>query len=115
MKIQKTEYVPLPMGEYSAIVSDVTAETGQFGPQVKFRFELTQKNFEGKTLLGWCSATYSPKSKLWVWAKAMLGTNPAEFDSDQVIGRQVRLAVLARLGEDGQVHNKVDGLLPMPF
>ena len=71
LKVQTYETVDA--GMYPARVADVVwDENGQFGPQVKAIFELTEEEVAGKTLVGWASAKLSPKSKLYGWVSALL-------------------------------------------
>ena len=40
IKIDQTKYEPVPTGRYSAKIVDIEETEGQFGPQLKFTFEL---------------------------------------------------------------------------
>ncbi len=69
--VKQTRIETLPEGVYEAIIAKIEAADGQFGPQLKFTFELTEP--EGKTLTGWCSQSFNVKSKLYAWTRAALG------------------------------------------
>ena len=118
IQVTRTETQPLPAGLYAATIEGITQEEGKFGPQLKTKFLIEEEGFEGKTLTGWASLTFSPKSKLFGWIKAAVfsGREIPEtykvFDSDQLIGRRVFLSVTTEKGSDGELYNKVKDLLP---
>ncbi len=89
IKISQTKYEPVPEGIYPATIEAIEAETGEFGPQLKFKFQLEpfQGFDDGKQLYAWCSRKFSPKSKLYAWTAALLGKIPADytFDSDDLL------------------------------
>lgn len=99
-------------GEYPARVVSIEEADGQFGPQLKWKFELTGPDTSGKTLSAWCSQNFSIKSKLYAWTLAAFGGNPIPetyaFDSDDVIGRNVRLVVVVKAKADGSEFSKID-------
>ena len=109
IRIKKTVYVPLKMGEYDAEVLDIETEDGQFGEQLKFAFSLDN---EDKTLHGWCSFKYSDKTKLYAWTKAILGSAPDEFSSAALIGKRCVLAVVQKVKDDGATFNRIEAVLP---
>lgn len=110
--VQQTAYELLEAGEYPATIVEVLAEEGQFGPQLKFKFQLD----DGRTLLGWCSQTFSPKSKLYNWTKAAFGGSEIprtyNLNTDHLQGRGVRLFVTVEPGRDGE-YNKISNVLPV--
>ncbi len=119
--IKRTEFQPLESGIYPATVGDVTLEEGKFGQQLKLKFNLddAEELGEDRSLIGWCSATFSPKSKLYGWTRALLfgGRDiPEEFgelDVDTLKGRRCMLSVGTKKGDDGTVFNKITDLLPI--
>lgn len=116
--VNRTETQPIPAGLYEASVESIEPAEGQFGPQLKTKFLIEEEGFEGKTLTGWASLTFSPKSKLYGWVRAAVfgGKDiPATykvFDSDHLIGRRVFLSVTTEKGSDGEIYNKVKDVLP---
>ena len=112
MKIQKTEYVTLDAGTYTATVASVVPAEGQFGPQLEWQFQIE----DGTTFKSWCSQSLSPKSKLYSWARALLGGEvPETLDTDDLIGKPCRISLLLRPRDDGTEYNKVDAVLaPKP-
>ena len=115
--IEQTVYEVLPMGTYSAVISEIEPETGQFGEQLKFVFQLTDDEHAGNTIWGWCSAKFSPKSKLYKWTRAALGNREIprdyHFNSDNVIGQSVNLQITLEAREDGTEFNRVHDLRPI--
>jgi len=114
VKIKQTKYEAIPVGEYPAKIASVLPAEGDYGPQLKVRFELLSPGCEGKSLAGWCSQSFSPKSKLWGWTKAALGREIAEgedFDSEAVVGKVVRLTVVTKAGDNGE-YNKIADVKP---
>lgn len=116
--VQRTKSEPLPPGPYVATIESVEQAEGKFGPQVKAKFLLEDAEVAGKTLTGWASLTFSPKSKLYGWARAAIfggrdiPDSLAAFECETLIGRRVTLAVTTERGTDGEVYNKVKDVLP---
>ena len=114
--IEQTFFDPVPTGKYPARIVEIEESTGQFGPQLKFRFELPpEEDGEPRTLLGWTSQKFSTKSKLYSWTKAALGGLPIDrsysWNSDDLIGKKVLITVMEKEGDEG-VYNKIDALSP---
>lgn len=112
----QTFYEPIPTGKYPAKINQIEVADGQFGPQLKFTFELPPgEDGETRTLIGWCSQKFSNKSKLYAWTKAAFGGEPIDrsytFSSEDLIGRKVNLTVVEKENEDG-VYNKIEDVTP---
>ncbi len=113
--IKQTHFEALPVGEYQANIGAAALEEGQFGTQVKFRFDLTTAGFEDRSVTGWASATFSPKSKLFRWAAAAFGRDiPADYDLnlDHLLDRPVTLVLVTKTGDDGREFNKIHEVKP---
>ena len=115
--IEQTHYEPIPTGKYPARITEIESSEGQFGPQLKFTFELPpNQNGDPRTILGWTSQKFSSKSKLYTWTKAALGGEQIDrsyiFNSDDLIGCKVLLTVVERESDDGEIFNKIDGVSP---
>jgi hypothetical protein len=114
--IEQTIYEPVPTGKYPAKIAEITEEEGQFGPQLKFQFELPPDE-EGneRSLVGWTSRKFSKKSKLYKWTAAVLGgvqiAREYNFNSDDLMGRKVYLHVVEKTGDNGPF-NKIEDLEP---
>ncbi|GAI12914.1 unnamed protein product, partial [marine sediment metagenome] len=69
-------------------------------------------------VLGWCSQTFSNKSKLYAWTKAAFGGGdiPREytFDSDDLENKLVILTLVVRTRDDGTPFNRIDSLREIP-
>ena len=107
MKIEKREYTVLDTGTYAATVASITTTTGQFGEQLQWDFKLD----DGSSQRAWCSTSLTPKSKLFLWTKALLGDVPDTLETDALIGLPCRLSILSKAKEDGTEFNKVDQVL----
>ncbi|MBN1890347.1 MAG: hypothetical protein JW850_20300 [Thermoflexales bacterium] len=115
--IEQKQYVLLPTGEYNAVITDLEETSGEYGPQVKVKFTLTDPDQAGNELTAWASATFTPKSKLYGWTRAAFGADIPKtynFNSDDLINRPVRLVVIRKTKDDGSEFNRVDGVLPAP-
>ena len=114
--IEQTQYVVIPTGEYPAKIAEIEHSEGQFGEQVKFTFMILGGEYDGQTLLGWCSAKFSAASKLYKWSKSAFGAAiPKEysFNSDDVLNRKVTLTVIVQEKENGEGEfNKIEGVRP---
>jgi hypothetical protein len=114
--IQQRQFEPLPVGQYRARIGAVVVEPGKFGgDQVKVRFDITQPGFENREVLGFASATFTPASKLYGWARAAFGKDiPKSYDlnTDHLLDKEVELVLVQRASEDGRVFNRIDSVLP---
>lgn len=115
IQIVQTSYEVIPTGKYAAKVAAIEAADGQFGPQLKFRFELAP-DATGKTrnLTGFTSARFNPKTKLYKWTAAALRKEIARdytFNSDDLLGRYVFLTVLEKSGDKG-MYSSIEDVLP---
>ena len=113
LTLQMQKYIPVEQGYYRGIVTEVESTEGQYGPQLKWKFELLDEEHAGHKLTAWCSAVLSPKSKLNRWATAILGSIPADgmLDVDDLVNAKVMLDVIVEQGKDGEF-NKVREVLP---
>ena len=111
-----SEQAVIPMGEYPARIKDVSEEPeGQFGPQFKYLFEITNGEQEGVSLMGWTSQKFSAKSKMKQWVTAATQESFSagdEFYPDSLVGKDVRIGVLKKVKDDGGEFNKIDSVLP---
>ena len=112
-EIEQTQHVLLPVGEYSAQITEVEPDDGQFGPQVKFTFTILDEDYRDLTLLGWTSAKFNNKTKLYEWTREAFG-NPIpkdyNFRSDDLVGRDVSLTVIVRRKDDGSEFNRIEAV-----
>ena len=114
--IEQTRFEVLPAGEYTATIADVQITAGKFGDQAEFSFVIEDGEFAGAVLKGWTSARFSPKSRLYAWAKAAFGGQPIpptyNLDTDDLLQRRVNLMVIARVKESGEEFSKIDDCRP---
>jgi hypothetical protein len=117
VKLKQEIYETLPMGQYSATITDIEETEGHYGPQLAFTFTVAGGEHDGALLKGWTSAKFSNKSKLYAWTKAAFGgadiPEDYTFDSDHLLSRKVTLGVIIRVKpEDGTEFNRVDSVMP---
>ncbi len=119
IKIPQTKYEVLPVGEYGALVESVEQVAGQYGNQLKIRFAIrAPQDYAGQVLIGWCSATFSPRSKLYAWTQAIAFEGAAipedyDFDSSHLVARPCRLVIITKTGTDGSEFNRVESIKPV--
>lgn len=109
--IQRKVYEVLDTGLYAAVVADIEAADGQYGPQLKWTFVLLDFEDEHK-VLAWSSQALTAKSKLGLWAEAILGELPEELDTDDLINRKCQLELVIQQGKDGAEFNRVNSVRP---
>ena len=89
-------------GMYDAVVADIEETDNPFEEdksQLQFTFEVPEfQNEDGSTASkrGWANPVWNSKSKLWGWAAAILGTEPAEgepFRTSSLIGKPCRIVL----------------------
>lgn len=114
MKVQQTVYETLPTGDYSAVVAEIAEAEGMYGPQAAWLFTINEGPHSGDQVRAWTSAKFSPKSRLYQWAQAAFGGAEIppgyDFDSDDLIGRQVTITLVVRAKDDGTDFNRVDAV-----
>ncbi|GAF92247.1 unnamed protein product, partial [marine sediment metagenome] len=117
-RIQQTFIMTWPVGEYVGKIDKITEKEGIYGPQLQIAFKLVQMDPNASPVLGWCSQTFSNKSKLYAWTKAAFGGGDIPkaytFDSDDLIGKKVLLTLVIRDREDGTPFNRIDSLRSIP-
>ncbi len=115
--IPQSTYEPIAPGIYTGKITQIEAQDGQFGPQLKFTFQLDPfEGYEaGKQQHAWCSQKFNAKTKLYAWTQAVLGKLPPDyaFDSDDLIDKQVTLVIGNRYSGDGnQLFDFVESVKP---
>lgn len=117
-KIKQTFVMTWPVGEYVGRIDKIVEKPGDYGPQLQFSFKLIQMDEKASPVLGWCSQTFSNKSKLYGWVKAAFGGGEIpktyNFDSDDLIGKKVLLTLVIRTRDDGTELNRIDSLRAIP-
>lgn len=111
--IEQEQYTVFPTGDYKARITEIDEDEGLYGPQVKFEFTISGGEFDGESLLGWCSAKFSAKSKLYQWTRAAFGADIPEdypFNSDDLLNRKVALTVIIMQKDDGSEFNRIEGV-----
>ncbi len=111
--IEQVEYTVIPTGDYTARITEIEDDEGLYGPQVKFGFTISGGEFDGESLLGWCSAKFSVKSNLYKWTRAAFGADiPTDysFNSNDLLNRKVALTVVIKESEDGTEFNRIEGV-----
>lgn len=97
MIIKRQEYKTVKPGWYEAVVSDVEEVEGQYGPQIRLRFDIGG----GVSVLGWANASLGPRSKLTKWVKGILGEVPDILDTADLVGRRCRILLDNVEGKNG--------------
>lgn len=117
-KLKQTFVRTYPVGEYVARIGNITTKPGDFGPQFQLPFHLTQMDPDSSPVLGWCSQTFSNKSKLYAWTKAAFGGGeiPREYnlDTDDLVNKLVLITLVIRTRDDGTQFNRIDSLRAIP-
>jgi len=114
--IPQVRYEALEAGYYPAMVQDVELTSGEFGEQVRIKFEISDGAALGRVLSAWAAAKFSSKSKLFQWVNGLLFDGkgvPASYDLalDDLQGRSCLLQVSVKAGSDGE-YNRVEAVLP---
>ncbi len=105
--LQWTESTGVDAGDYSAVITDIEDEDGQFGPQVRLQFVILDDDGDQTKdqIRGWASQKWGPKTKLYDWARAVLGKKcpgPGQpFDTDKLINRKCDIRVEEKAGPQG--------------
>ena len=115
MRISQQVFETYEPGVYPATVASIEPVSGQFGDQLKVKFDLDGAG--DHSLAVWTSLVFSQKSKLGQLAKAAFGGRdiPPDYvlDTDHLLGRRLRLLVTTEERSDGSNYNKVSQFLAM--
>ena len=98
LKMRAEEHQPPDQGVYRAKLVDLQEDEGQFGPFVKWYFELLEEGCEGQTIRGQSSVpeSFTSATKMWQWAQGLLGRpiRPGEsIDLEDLIGNECMLTL----------------------
>ncbi len=106
-------------GTYSAIVKEITEEAeGMYGPQLRFQFVVLDDDSDetDQQIRGWASAKWGEKTKLFKWAKSILGSKKCApnqpIDTDKLLGKKCDLVVAARKKQDGSMGSGIEDVFP---
>ena len=112
MRIKQTVYEVIPTGDYPARVESIEDSEGMYGPQTAWTFRIEEGQYAGQAVKAWCSAKFSPKSRLYQWTQAAMGgvdiPQTYDFDSADVEGRRVLLSIVVKVKEDGTEFSRVE-------
>ena len=111
IRIEQTTCEAIPTGEYQAVITEIEAVEGKFGPQLQIKCEINAGPQAANTFLCWVSTRFSPRSRLYEWVEAALATRVPRtytFDSDHLIGREVIVTLVVRELDGGGEVNRVD-------
>ncbi len=115
IKLQQKTYSPLAEGFYPVRITGIEETTGQYGEQLKFTCTLL--DLPDRFVFVWCSKKFVggiKPSKLYKLTKAALGVpipSGMELNSDQLIGRMLKLHIVQAQTEKG-ISNRIEGVLP---
>ena len=115
VKLRFSEYEILPADTYLAKVVDITEETGQYGPQLRYRYRIIEGEFKGRELTGWTSQKTGPKSRLRQLVRAVTKTEiPPNYilDTEALLQRELYIIVTIGNGLNGTQYNRIEGFLP---
>jgi len=90
----------------------------KFGKEtLRLVFEITDFDHLGKRLSKILSATISGRSKLGLWISRLCGEAALKpgsvFNTDTLVGLNVRIAVIQKRRPDGSILNLVDDVFPV--
>ncbi len=98
LKMRAQEHEPPEQGVYRAKLVDLQEDEGQFGPFVKWFFELLEEDYEGQTIRGQSSVpeAFTAATKMWQWTQGLLGRaiQPGEsINLEDLIGHECLLTI----------------------
>ncbi len=111
IRIEQTTCDAIPTGDYRAVITEIEAVEGKFGPQLQIKCEISAGPHAANTFLCWVSTRFSPRSRLYEWVEAALAMpvpRAYTFDSDHLIGREVIATLVVRELDGGGEVNRVD-------
>ncbi len=111
------QVIDIEAGVYQAVVEGVEPDSGSFGEQIRFVFEVDGKvDGDGQPLKlwAWASQKLNPRTKSWKWVKAITGREPVKgqvYDLEALTGNRCGLLVVREETDEG-VRCKVRDVLP---
>jgi hypothetical protein len=105
-------------GKYRAVILDMVPESGQFGENIRWKFQLQDEPYVGVELSSMSSPTLTPNSKIWPWYVA-LGFNievGMEFDLFSAIGLECYVMVDRKPSKKDPsiIYSNVTKIVPPP-
>ncbi len=103
----------LPQATYEAVLTKVEEATGDKGPFIKWRFEVSLQG-EGRTLTGVSPANIDAGSRTRAWAENLSGRtirDGEEVDLERLVGRSCKLELSVFTLDDGRKVNRVERVL----
>lgn len=104
----------LPTGDYIVKITEIKQVKSQFPNQRTGELEdqllVGMQTRDGKRINAYCSMWFSPKSKLYSLVRAAFGREiPVSYnlDTDELIGRKVKVVVLQTTSKNGKEYSKV--------
>lgn len=93
------DYETLPMGEYLGVITEIEAGEGQYGPNLKYVFRVSEGEYENEELWTWTSQKFSQHEKcvLMRYVRAVFGgevPNSYQLDTDDLLNKPV----IAKIG-----------------
>lgn len=77
----------------SATIVSIEETDGQWGPQFEWHFEVDgdpeRDDGSPRQSFAWCTLSYTPRSKLTKWVKAILGEVPEVLNEQDLVGMKV--------------------------
>ncbi len=97
IKVTASEHEAMEPGQYRARLTKLEEDEGQFGPFVKFFFEVIgDEDYAGESISGIASLKLTPDTKLWQWYSGLKGQPPEkgrEIDLEEILDNECMLVV----------------------
>ena len=109
------KFEPLPTGEHTAKLADISEMDGPHGPMVRFHFSVNHEE-DVHEVTGLANRKLNERSKLGRWITAILGREPevgAAVKADDLIGKTCRVHVEHKTNNDGFVFANVAQVLTL--
>ena len=110
---------PIPEGVYKAVLKDIEEGSGEYGPYVKFTFEIVDGDYKGTTRNCVASKNLSKTksgkaSKLYDYVKALTKKTPVtgeEIELDSLKGKECQIIVSDGELKDGINYQVISGVM----
>lgn len=98
LKFDAEVYEALDEGVYRAKLAGLEEDEGEYGPFVKWYFQILEEDYEGQSVRGQSSIpkSFNSATKMWQWAQGLLGRAiqaGENIDLEALVGKECMITI----------------------
>jgi hypothetical protein len=117
LKYRAEEYEAMDEGIYRAKLVNLEEDEGEFGPFLKWYFEILEEDYEGQSVRGQSSIpqNFTSATKMWQWAQGLMGRAiqaGEQIDLEELIGNECMITISHKETDRG-TFARIDSVNPI--